>query len=82
MLLCSYSNGLFRWFWIVVWAVIHCQNITAFYWPAIPEQDGGGDNKMLKPLENRMAHVTVENDAPGLIEKMKIWGGIAVWSRS
>ena len=36
--------------------------------------DGGGDNKMLKPLENRMAHVTVENDAPGLIEKMKIWG--------
>jgi len=37
-------------------------------------KDGGGDNKMLKPLENRMAHVTVENDAPGLIEKMKIWG--------
>lgn len=36
--------------------------------------DGGGDNKMLKPLENRMAHVTVENDAPGLIEKMKQWG--------
>ena len=36
--------------------------------------DGGGDNKMLKPLENRMAHVTVENDAPGLIEKMKAWG--------
>ncbi len=36
--------------------------------------DGGGDNKMLKPLENRMAHVTVENDAPGLIEKMKLWG--------
>jgi hypothetical protein len=29
---------------------------------------------MLKPLENRMAHVTVENDAPGLIEKMKQWG--------
>ena len=36
--------------------------------------DGGGDNKMLKPLENRMAHVTVENDPPGLIEKMKQWG--------
>jgi len=36
--------------------------------------DGGGDNKMLKPLENRMAHVSVEPDAPGLIEKMKIWG--------
>lgn len=36
--------------------------------------DGGGDNKMLKPLENRMAHVIVENDAPGLIEKMKQWG--------
>ena len=36
--------------------------------------DGGGDNKMLKPLENRMAHVMVENDAPGLIEKLKIWG--------
>lgn len=36
--------------------------------------DGGGDNKMLKPLENRMAHITVENDAPGLIEKMKQWG--------
>lgn len=36
--------------------------------------DGGGDNKMLKPLENRMAHVLVEPDAPGLIEKMKVWG--------
>ena len=36
--------------------------------------DGGGDNKMLKPLENRMAHVTAENDAPGLIEKFKVWG--------
>jgi len=36
--------------------------------------DGGGDNKMLKPLENRMAHVTVELDSPGLIEKMKVWG--------
>lgn len=36
--------------------------------------DGGGDNKMLKPLENRMAHVTVEIDTPGLIEKMKQWG--------
>lgn len=36
--------------------------------------DGGGDNKMLKPLENRMAHVSVEPDAPGLIEKMKHWG--------
>lgn len=35
--------------------------------------DGGGDNKMLKPLENRMAHVTVENDPPGLIELMKKW---------
>lgn len=36
--------------------------------------DGGGDNKMLKPLENRMGHYTVEPDAPGLIEKMKVWG--------
>jgi DNA polymerase III delta prime subunit len=36
--------------------------------------DGGGDNKMLKPLENRLAHYTVETDAPGLIEKMKVWG--------
>jgi hypothetical protein len=36
--------------------------------------DGGGDNKMLKPLENRMSHFTVEPDAPGLIEKMKVWG--------
>lgn len=36
--------------------------------------DGGGDNKMLTPLQNRMAHVRVENDAPGLIEKMKEWG--------
>jgi hypothetical protein len=36
--------------------------------------DGGGDNKMLKPLENRMAHTTVEQDAAGLIEKMKAWG--------
>lgn len=35
--------------------------------------DQGGDNKMLKPLQNRMAHVTVEPDAPGLIEKMKLW---------
>lgn len=35
--------------------------------------DGGGDNKMLKPLENRMAHVQVELDAPGLLEKMKQW---------
>lgn len=36
--------------------------------------DGGGDNKMLIPLCNRMAHVTAEIDAPGLIEKMKHWG--------
>lgn len=37
-------------------------------------EDGGGDNKMLKPLENRMAHVKVEIDNRGLIEKMKLWG--------
>lgn len=37
-------------------------------------QDGGGDNKMLTPLQNRMAHVTVEIDTAGLIEKMKTWG--------
>lgn len=37
-------------------------------------QDGGGDNKMLIPLQNRMAHVTVEVDNNGLIEKMKEWG--------
>lgn len=36
--------------------------------------DGGGDNKMLKPLENRMAHVEVEVDEPGFIEKTKVWG--------
>jgi hypothetical protein len=36
--------------------------------------DGGGDNKMLKPLENRLAHYQAEPDAPGLIEKMKVWG--------
>lgn len=36
--------------------------------------DGGGDNKMLKPLENRMAHVEVEVDEPGFIEKTKMWG--------
>lgn len=36
-------------------------------------EDGGGDNKMLKPLENRMAHITVEVDEPGLLEKMKVW---------
>ena len=36
--------------------------------------DQGGDNKMLKPLQNRLAHLSVEPDAPGLIEKMKIWG--------
>lgn len=37
-------------------------------------QDGGGDNKMLMPLQNRMAHTTVELDNAGLIEKMKVWG--------
>jgi len=37
-------------------------------------KDGGGDNKLLKPLCNRGAHVTAEIDAPGLIEKMKVWG--------
>lgn len=36
-------------------------------------EDGGGDNKMLKPLENRMAHVLVTVDEKGLIEKMKEW---------
>jgi hypothetical protein len=36
--------------------------------------DGGGDNKMLKPLENRMAHIEVEVDEPGFIEKTKEWG--------
>lgn len=37
-------------------------------------EDGGGDNKMLKPLENRMAHIIVEVDEPGFIEKTKEWG--------
>jgi hypothetical protein len=37
-------------------------------------EDGGGDNKMLKPLQNRMGHFQVEIDSPGLIEKMKVWG--------
>lgn len=36
--------------------------------------DGGGDNKMLKPLQNRMMHVTAEVDHPGFLEKMKHWG--------
>jgi hypothetical protein len=36
-------------------------------------QDGGGDNKMLKPLENRLAHYLAEVDQAGLIEKMKQW---------
>lgn len=36
--------------------------------------DGGGDNKMLKPLENRLAHVLVEPDHNGFIEKTKEWG--------
>jgi hypothetical protein len=37
-------------------------------------EDGGGDNKMLKPLENRMAHIQVEVDEMGFIEKTKNWG--------
>jgi len=37
-------------------------------------EDGGGDNKMLKPLENRMAHITVEVDEIGFTEKTKLWG--------
>lgn len=36
--------------------------------------DGGGDNKMLKPLENRMAHIEVEVDEPGFIEWTKEHG--------
>lgn len=40
-------------------------------------EDGGGDNKMLKPLENRMGHMQVEPDEPGFIEKTKEWG----WNR-
>lgn len=36
--------------------------------------DGGGDNKMLIPLANRMAHVIVEVDATGFLEKIKEWG--------
>jgi MoxR-like ATPase len=37
-------------------------------------EDGGGDNKMLKPLENRMAHVQVEIDEVGFTELTKEWG--------
>jgi len=37
-------------------------------------EDGGGDNKMLKPLENRMAHIQVEVDEMGFIELIKKWG--------
>lgn len=37
-------------------------------------EDGGGDQKMLKPLENRMAHVFVEVDREGFQEKIKTWG--------
>ena len=37
-------------------------------------EDGGGDHKILKPFENRVSHVMAEIDAPGLIEKMKLWG--------
>src|SRR5258708_7108531 len=38
MPLCSYSKWPIRWFWIVVWAVIHFPNITASCLPAIPER--------------------------------------------
>ena len=37
-------------------------------------EDGGGDNKFLKPLENRVDHYYAELDPTGLIEKMKQWG--------
>jgi hypothetical protein len=37
-------------------------------------QDGGGDNKFLKPLDNRIDHYEAEIDTAGLIEKMKQWG--------
>jgi hypothetical protein len=37
-------------------------------------EDGGGDNKMLRPLQNRMAHIQVEVDQKGFLEKTREWG--------
>jgi len=51
-----------------------CPKHNRFILATNSREDQGGDNKMLKPMENRMGHVVAEPDAPGLIEKMKHWG--------
>jgi hypothetical protein len=40
-------------------------------------EDQGGDNKMLKPFENRLGHVTAEDDPTGMYQKGLLWG----WDR-
>jgi len=37
-------------------------------------EDQGGDNKFLRPLGNRVAHVIAESDTQGFIENLKRWG--------